>query len=436
MVGFIFYFGRTKAGCSIYFILPVLLFTITILLIGVLRTDVVQSLSALGSIVGVILSMDRSVRLAVPGLFMVGVSLSFSPNLFQTGAYITLAVVLVRLLMTRNVPRLFLLLSILIPLLSLSLLGNYRGGILSNEERTSTANLVESEKELFPEEGLTKDATVLTSRPSSRGSADDFDFLVLEEVAEVRLIDSVFLFGFYTIALILVIVVSRKAILEMGRWSRLIPPSIVLLSIVAVLIGGFMYLRSLPLSEEIVLGTGGPSNQTSFAPSQSVTGLPEENEEDEPEAILNKSAAYNILRWSTLAGILLLSALLAYFVTVIARKNQTVSSTLKSKDTILTEVRQSASVPPKFSEDREFIISSYKWLREFYFEEYCQLTPFELIQETEASLKHLLIELTEIYVPVKYGNLEPEIYQCREFHKLLLGLKELLDRKKGTFDNA
>lgn len=380
--------------------------------------------------------MDRSVRLAVPGLFMVGVSLSFSPNLSQTGAYITLAIVLVRLLMTRNVPRLFLVLSILIPLVSLSLLGNYRGGIISNEERTSTANLVESEKELFPEEGVTQDATELTSGSSSRGSSDDINLPVPEEVAEVRLIDSIFLFGFYTIALILVIAVSRKAILEMGRWSRLVPPLIVLLSVVAVLIGGFMYLRSLPLSEEIKFGTGGLSNQTSIAPPQSVEGLPEENEEDEPETILENSSAYNILRWLTLAGILLLSTLLAYFVIVITRKHQTVSSTSKTKDTILTEVRQSVSMPPRLSEDRDFIISSYKWLREFYFEEYCQLTPFELIQQTEDSLKPLLLKLTEIYVPVKYGNLEPAGHQCREFHKLVLGLKKLLDGKNGAYESA
>ncbi|MBN2253607.1 MAG: hypothetical protein JW701_07900, partial [Kosmotogaceae bacterium] len=88
LVAFLFYLGRTKAGCSIYLLLPILFFTIMILLLGVLRTGIALSLSTLGAIVGIVLTMDKKEYLSVFGLFIVGISLSASPVLQHTGAYI------------------------------------------------------------------------------------------------------------------------------------------------------------------------------------------------------------------------------------------------------------------------------------------------------------------------------------------------------------
>jgi hypothetical protein len=91
---------------------------------------------------------------------------------------------------------------------------------------------------------------------------------------------------------------------------------------------------------------------------------------------------------------------------------------------------------PDNCEGRAFIISSYQLLRDIYFDDRRHLTPFELIKQTKNETNLFLKELTEIYLPVKYGNCEPDEAQCREFRSLLLELKEFLDTSSETFDRT
>ena len=84
-------------------------------------------------------------------------------------------------------------------------------------------------------------------------------------------------------------------------------------------------------------------------------------------------------------------------------------------------------------EGRAFIISSYQLLRDIYFDDQRHLTPLELIRQTKNEPNLFLKELTEIYLPVKYGNCEPDEAQCREFRSLLLELTEYLDSSNEAF---
>ncbi|HDP78681.1 MAG TPA: DUF4129 domain-containing protein [Mesotoga infera] len=427
MVGFLFYLGRTKAGCSIYLLLPILFFTIMILLLGVLRTGVALSLSALGAIVGIVLTMDRKEYLSVFGLFIVGISLSASPVLQNTGAYITLMVILIRVLLIPNVPKIFVALGVIIPLVAILSLGNYRGGLLSVRMKSSVVDINESQSEMSIKD-VGSAATEVPFPSGIRNTEDPNEFSMIEEVSEIGLLDSLFPFGFYTIALVLVVSIARKAVKEFRGWWRLVLPLMVLISVVLVLVGGFMYLRSLPLSEEFVFGAGGISGEpsASLSPPQE-TGLQEDEEAHSEVAPRMGLSAYDILRWTTLVGIAILTSLLAYIVFVITGKRQTVSSTPLVEESRRTEGIQKSMIIPDDCEGRAFIISSYQLLRNIYFDDLRHLTPFELIRQTRNETNLFLKELTEIYLPVKYGNCEPDEAQCREFRSLLLELKEYLD---------
>jgi len=427
LVGFLFYLGRTKAGCSIYLLLPILFFTIMILLLGVLRTGVALSLSALGAIVGIVLTMDRKEYLSVFGLFIVGISLSASPVLQNTGAYITLMVILIRVLLIPNVPKIFVALGVIIPLVAILSLGNYRGGLLSVRMKSSVVDINESQSEMSIKD-VGSAATEVPFPSGIRNTEDPNEFSMIEEVSEIGLLDSLFPFGFYTIALVLVVSIARKAVKEFRGWWRLVLPLMVLISVVLVLVGGFMYLRSLPLSEEFVFGAGGISGEpsASLSPPQE-TGLQEDEEAHSEVAPRMGLSAYDILRWTTLVGIAILTSLLAYIVFVITGKRQTVSSTPLVEESRRTEGIQKSMIIPDDCEGRAFIISSYQLLRNIYFDDLRHLTPFELIRQTRNETNLFLKELTEIYLPVKYGNCEPDEAQCREFRSLLLELKEYLD---------
>jgi len=428
LVGFLFYLGRTKAGCSIYLLLPILFFTIMILLLGVLRTGVALSLSALGAIVGIVLAMDRKEYLSVFGLFIVGISLSASPVLQNTGAYITLMVILIRVLLIPNVPKIFVVLGVIIPFVAILSLGNYRGGLLSVRMKSSVVDINESQSETSIKDEVSAAAAEVQSSSGMKTIEDPNELSMIEEVSEIGLLDSLFLFGFYIIALVLVVSIAIKAVKEFRGWWRLVLPLMVLISVVLVLVGGFMYLRSLPLSEDIVFGAGGISGEpsASLSPPQE-TGLQEDEEAHSEVATRMGLSAYDILRWTTLVGIAILTSLLAYIVFVITGKRQTVSSTPLVEESRRNEGIQKSMIIPDDCEGRAFIISSYQLLRNIYFDDLRHLTPFELIRQTRNETNLFLKELTEIYLPVKYGNCEPDAARCREFRSLLSELKEYLD---------
>lgn len=437
LVAFLFYLGRTKAGCSIYLLLPILFFTIMILLLGVLRTGVAMSLSALGAIVGIVLTMDRKEYLSVFGLFIVGISLSASPVLQHTGAYITLMVILIRVLLIPNVPKTFVVLGVTISLVAILSLGNYRGGLLSVRIKSSAVDANESQSEISIEGEVAVAATEVPLPSGIKTIEDPNEFSMIEEVSEIGFLDSLFLFGFYVITLVLVVSIAIKAVRESKGWWRLVPPAMILISVVFVLVGGFMYLRSLPLSEDIVFGTGGTSGKpsASLSPPQE-PGFQEDEEAHFEVAPRMGLSAYNILRWTTLVGIAILSSLLAYIVFVITGKRHRVPSTPPVEESNRTEARQKSMIIPDNCEGRAFIISSYQLLRDIYFDDRRHLTPFELIKQTKNETNLFLKELTEIYLPVKYGNCEPDEAQSREFRSLLLELKEFLDTSSETFDRT
>lgn len=434
LVAFLFYLGRTKAGCSIYLLLPILFFAIMILLLGVLRTGVSLSLSALGAIVGIVLTMDRKEYLSVFGLFIVGISLSANPVLQHTGAYITLMVILIRLLLMPNVPKTFVVLGVIIPLVAILSLGNYRGGLLSARMKSSAVDINETQSEI-PIKGEVSVAATEVPLPSGiRATENPNESSIGEEVSEIGFLDSLFLFGFYIITLVLVVSIARKAVSEFRGWWRLVPPFMILISVVLVLVGGFMYLRSLPLSEDIVFGTGGISGEPSASLSPPQEPAFQEDEEAHFEVAERIGfSAYNILRWTTLVGIAILSSLLAYIVFVITGKRQTVHSTPPVEESNRTEGCQKIMLISDNCEGRAFIISSYQLLRDIYFDDQRHLTPLELIRQTKNEPNLFLKELTEIYLPVKYGNCEPDEAQCREFRSLLLELTEYLDSSNEAF---
>jgi len=437
LVAFLFYLGRTKAGCSIYLLLPILFFTIMILLLGVLRTGVALSLSALGAIVGIVLTMDRKEYLSVLGLFIVGISLSAIPVLQYTGAYITLMVILIRVLLIPNVPKTFVVLGVVIPLVAILSLGNYRGGLLSLRMKSSASDINESQSEMSIKDEVSVVATEVPFPSGIETIEDPNEFSMIEEASEIDFLDSLFLFGFYVITLVLVVSIARKAAREFRSWWRLVPPFMILISVVLVLVGGFMYLRSLPLSEDIVFGAGGISGEpsASLSPAQE-PGFQEDEEAHFELAPRMALSAYSILRWTTLVGIAILSCLLAYIVFVITGKRQTAPSSPPVEESNRTEGRQRSMIIPDNCEGRALIISSYQLLRDIYFDDRRQLTPFELVKQTKNETNLFLKELTEIYLPVKYGNCEPDAAQCREFRSLISELKEYLDTSSEAFDRT
>ena len=429
LVAFLFYLGRTKTGCSVYLLLPILLFTTTILLFGVLRSGLALSVSALGAMAGIVLSMDRNEYISVAGVFIVGVSLSVSPVLHHTGAYVTLILIFVRLLLIPKAPRVFLTLAVLLPLLAIALLGDYRGGLIPSANRAAVSEVSESEIDSSRDEEQPSFFSEEAESSMAQRADGGFEIAIPEEVLEVGFIDSIFLFGFYTIILILVISVARKALREFKGWVRLVPPLMILVSVVVVLVGGFMYLRSLPLSEDIVFGTGGISSDLSTSMPSS-GGEVARQEEGEPPSVETASAGrsfYLILRVATLTGIALLSAALAYMVFFITRRRQMNPSTPEAEEPIEEEVHRIVTELPAYEEGKEFIISAYQWLREMYFSDYRQLTPYELVWQTKGITKSLLTKLTAIYVPVKYGNRDPERTSCEKFERLFLELIKSLE---------
>ncbi|MBN2252481.1 MAG: DUF4129 domain-containing protein, partial [Kosmotogaceae bacterium] len=325
-----------------------------------------------------------------------------------------------------GVPKTFAVLGVIIPLVAILSLGNYRGGLISVATKFSAVDIYESQSEMSIKD-VGSAATEVPFPSGIRNTEDPNEFSMIEEVSEIGLLDSIFLFGFYIITLILVVSIARKAVREFRGWWRLVPPLMVLISVVLVLVGGFMYLRSLPLSEDIVFGGGISGKPSAFLSPPQEPGLQEDEEahfEVEPRTDLS---AYNILRWTTLVGIAILSSLLAYIIFVITRKRQTLSSTPLVEESRRTECCQKSMSIPDNCEGRAFIISSYQLLRDIYFDDQRHLTPFELIGQTKNETNLFLKELTEIYLPVKYGNCEPDEAQCREFRSLLLELKEYLD---------
>ena len=78
IVGLLFAYGRNRAGCSVYFLLPITLFALIILLSGTLRVDAIHTLSTVAMIAGIILAMDWRPYPALTGLLILGVAFSIS----------------------------------------------------------------------------------------------------------------------------------------------------------------------------------------------------------------------------------------------------------------------------------------------------------------------------------------------------------------------
>jgi hypothetical protein len=66
-------------------------------------------------------------------------------------------------------------------------------------------------------------------------------------------------------------------------------------------------------------------------------------------------------------------------------------------------------------------------MRMSFFMDYVQLTPYELLEEIELDKREVVSEVTSIYVPVKYGQIDPSREECAKFHSLLV---ELFQRRE------
>lgn len=63
-------------------------------------------------------------------------------------------------------------------------------------------------------------------------------------------------------------------------------------------------------------------------------------------------------------------------------------------------------------------------MRMSFFKNYVQLTPNELMVEIDQEKRGVVSEVTSIYVPVKYGQVDPSREECLKFHSLLLELSQ------------
>jgi hypothetical protein len=252
--------------------------------------------------------------------------------------------------------------------------------------------------------------------------------VVDEAPPEAGVIDSIIISVFYTLSLVLVASIAWKMLRITHGFARLIPPFLILISLLIFMIGGFMYLRSLPLAENVEFLSG--EGTLSAAPSPNVVEIENSAEDTAHKNTTMTVVLFETLRWSSFAALVLLSIALALaivFVTAGEERRKRGGDLEKTiKEPLDSRKLPDCEVPP-LKYDRKFILDGYRWMRMSFFMDYVQLTPYELLEEIELDKREVVSEVTSIYVPVKYGQIDPSREECAKFHSLLV---ELFQRRE------
>lgn len=426
IIAFLFVYGSNRTGCSVYFILPITLFALIILLSGILRVDALYTLSTVTMIAGIILVMDWRPYSALTGLLILGVAFSISPILTEIAVGVFLFIVCYRLFTIPGFSRLLLVsvlvLSVLIMIVSKGPIGGLMRSLESEEHFEGTKSSQNQNPLEYVQDGQTATDAQSMERNPLRSSG-----MVNEAQPETGIVDSIIISLFYTLSFVLVASIAWKMFRITRGFARLIPPLLILISLLIFIIGGFMYLRSLPLAENVEFSLdGGVQSQT---PSSNVIEV-----EDSPSGdIISEESAlsgilFETLRWSSLVALAILSIALALaivFVTTNGVERRRRGSNIENS---IKEPRGSRKpldreVPP-LKYNRKFILDGYRWMRMSFFKNYVQLTPNELMVEIDQEKRGVLSEVTSIYVPVKYGQVDPSREECLKFHSLLLELSQ------------
>ncbi len=434
IVGLLFTYGRNRAGCSVYFLLPITLFALIILLSGTLRVDAIHTLSTVAMIAGIILAMDWRPYPALTGLLILGVAFSISPIPPEIAAPVFLLLICYRLFTIPGFSRLLLVsvlvLSVLVLIVSREPVGGLMRNLESEEHPEETTSTQEQKNLEWLQYGQT------TAEPESPGR----DMLrapriVDEAPPEAGVIESIIISVFYTLSLVLVASIAWKTFQITRGFAKLIPPFLILISLLIFMIGGFMYLRSLPLADNIEFLSSGDT--LSPAPSSNVVEVESSASVDTaPEESALAGILFETLRWSSFAAIALLSIALALAIVFVTAGSDEGRKRGGDHEKTLKGPQDSQKLPdrqvPPLKYDRKFILDGYRWLRMNFFKDYVQLTPYELLEEIDQEKRGAFLEATSIYVPVKYGQIDPSREECVKFHSLLVELFQTREAGSST----
>jgi hypothetical protein len=147
IVGLLFAYGSNRAGCSVYFLLPITLFVLIILLSGILRVDALYTLSTIAMIAGIILAMDLRSYPALTGLLILGIAFSISPIPPEITAPVFLLLMCYRLFTIPGFSRLLLIsvlvLSVLVVIVSKEPVGGLMRNFAGGEHLEDTTSIQE-----------------------------------------------------------------------------------------------------------------------------------------------------------------------------------------------------------------------------------------------------------------------------------------------------
>lgn len=424
IMGLVFLMGNTSSGCSIYFVLPIMSFATIIVLVGIMRVEAQIAFVSIGAIIGIVLLMDRNKYFALCGLVAVGFSFSLGSSSIRIAPSIFLLIIAFRLLLTPELSRLFVSLSVLMAAVTFLLSADIDTGLLTvlaaRSVQDRSAGISREAEDIVTDSDngplLTVEDTVSESAQRNRsvnGPIADFP--------EENFLDSLFISVLYVLTLVLVVSVASKMLKFTKGLSKLIVPIAIVVSIIIFSISGFLYLRSLPLADNLEFGAEGQegSPMSFFSPqndtdSQAQTGLALPAQENE-----GKNRLLQIFRWATFAAIGLLSVVLFSLIYFIATRSGDGASVKEEMDIEPDNTDIKGTSIPAFFGDSASIIESYEWLRRSRYRDLAQLTPYELPQVVPEEDREALKTLTDIYVPIKYGFSETSQANSKVFKRCL-----------------